>query len=81
MAHTPDLHELVDRFARAMARDYVRAVERAVEESLSTDHGVLVWWDLDGVPRAEVNMKVPARTIYEHFGRHSTVPDITHVRV
>ena len=81
MAHTPDPQELVDRLARALARQYMDAVERAVEESLETDHGVLVWWDLDGVPRAEVNTKVPALTIYEHFGRHHTVPEITHVRV
>ena len=81
MARTPDMHELVDRFARALARQYVEAVERAVEESLETDHGVLVWWDIDGIPRAEVNTKVPARTIYEHVGRHHTVPQITHVRV
>lgn len=72
----------IELLVRSVALTYAILLERVCEEALATgQYGVLVWWDVDGEPRAEVNMKVPFGTIYEHFGRHNTVPDITHIRV
>lgn len=79
---TYPLAQYVDSLTRALLATYVMVVERAVEESLGTPYGVLVWWDpADGIPRAEVNMKVPANTIAEHRGPLHTFEAPTHVRV
>ena len=72
----------IDHASRELIEEYARVVERAAEESLETGlYGVLVWWDVDGRPRAEVNMKVPYGTIAEHQGPLHTFRGVTHVRV